>query len=408
MGILGAMPNARVVPRLPVLIAIVLIALIGLGAFQLLRPLPAIASSVSVPASSTVPGSAPPIPWPAKGGAALSLSTTGLIASFGETAPKPMASITKVMTALVVLDDHPLKSLEQGPAITVDPAAEADFKARQANNESVVPVKAGEQLSEYQLLQGLLIPSGNNYGDILARWDAGTVDAFVAKMNARAKALRLAQTTYADTSGASSQSVSTPTDLVSLAAVAVANPVIAEITAMPQVELPVAGIRYNVNKLVGTDGIFGVKTGSSPEANANLVFASKQTVLGQPVTIFGAVMGLDLLEEVFTETTKLVDAVKTKLVIAALVQKGQKVGRYTSRWGAASDVTATADVSVVTWPTTAVTEHLRLKPLEAPFASGAAAGTLRVQVGQFQVDVATVTAGSIDKPGAGWRLTRLS
>ena len=65
-----------------------------------------------------------------------------------------------------------------------------------------------------------------------------------------------------------SSRVSTPTDLLKLGMVAMQNAVFAEIVAMGQASLPVAGTVYNVNRLLGTDGILGIKTGSGFDAGA--------------------------------------------------------------------------------------------------------------------------------------------
>ena len=173
------------------------------------------------------------------------------------------------------------------------------YRAELADKQSVVEVRSGEQLTEYQALQALLIPSGNNIGDLLAVWDAGGVSAFVGRMNAKAKALKLAQTSYADTSGASEQSVSTPTDLTRLALAAVANPVLAEIVAQPEATLPVAGRVFNVDASLGQGGVEGIKTGSNPGQGAAFMFSAPLKIGGQTVTVVGAVMGLDTLDEVF-------------------------------------------------------------------------------------------------------------
>ena len=67
--------------------------------------------------------------------------------------------------------------------------------------ESVVPVIVGEQLSELQALQALLLPSAKNIAAVLARWDAGSVARFVAHMNATARSLGMTRTRYTDPSG---------------------------------------------------------------------------------------------------------------------------------------------------------------------------------------------------------------
>lgn len=135
-----------------------------------LRPVDAVAASPILPAMQRVPGLAPDLPWPA-GGAAAAVSGLGLIGSHGDSSPRPMASVAKVMTALVVLEDHPLSPTEEGSTVTVTQEDFANYQRESAAGQSVVPVEVGEALTERQLLEGMLIPSGNNFADLLARWD---------------------------------------------------------------------------------------------------------------------------------------------------------------------------------------------------------------------------------------------
>src|SRR5438094_7821336 len=181
--------------------AALVVVLLVVGAVQYLRPLPAVPPRPLLPASAHVPGAAPRLPWPGTGRAALGAVGLGVVATSGPEKPQPIASVAKVMTALVVLDGKPIPARQQGPSLTVTAQDVADYAAKRDQGQSVVRVAAGEQLTEYQLLQGLLIPSGNNIADLLARWIAGSVPAFVDRMNARARAIGLKSTTFVDTSG---------------------------------------------------------------------------------------------------------------------------------------------------------------------------------------------------------------
>src|SRR6202022_3063452 len=131
---------------------------------------------------------------------------------------------------------------------------------------------AGETLTELEALEALLIPSANNIAETLARWDAGTVAAFVTKMNQHAADLHLAHTTFADPAGVSLQTVSTPSDLLLLGMAAMKDGVLAQIVGLPQATLPVAGTVYNVNAALGQSGIIGIKTGSGLNVGAHLLF----------------------------------------------------------------------------------------------------------------------------------------
>src|SRR5438270_1027511 len=86
----------------------------------------------------------------------------------------PIARVARVMTAYLVLRDHPLGVGEDGSTITLTDADVADTDRRSRQRESVVPIVAGEQLTERQALQALLLPSANNIAVVLARWDSGS------------------------------------------------------------------------------------------------------------------------------------------------------------------------------------------------------------------------------------------
>src|SRR3984893_8962285 len=285
--------------------ALVLATVVGLIAFQLLRPLPTIAATTFLPATSRLGAIPSPLPWPATGSAALAVAGLGTIGTYGPQTSLPLASTAKVMTALIVLADRPLRLTEQGPMVPVSAADVATYVAEKNQGQSVFPVAAGEKLSEYQALQALLVPSGNNIAELLAAWDAGSVGAFVDKMNARAATLQLIHTHYVDASGLSPQSVGSPGELIALAEAALQDPVFAEIVAQPEATLPVAGRVFNVDALVGQNGIVGVKTGSSGAAGAWLVLAAH--VLGDqaPAHIFGAIMGLLTIDDAFAWTNSL-------------------------------------------------------------------------------------------------------
>lgn len=179
--------------------------LLAIVVAQTCRPLPALSAEPMPPTIAASEGATPP--WPTAGAAALGLAEGGIIGVANDNQALPLASVTKVMTAVVILESHPLKVGEPGPTITISHADVAEYLREAGEDQSVVSVAEGEQITELQLLQGLLIPSGNNLADLLARWDAGSMDAFVAKMNAKAASLGMTKTKYADASGISPASI---------------------------------------------------------------------------------------------------------------------------------------------------------------------------------------------------------
>jgi D-alanyl-D-alanine carboxypeptidase (penicillin-binding protein 5/6) len=229
--------------------------------------------------------------WPAAGQAAYIRTGTSQVQAGPNQHAAPIASVAKVMTAYLVLRDHPLRLGQDGPAITLTAADVADTARRSGQGESVVPVAAGEQLSERQALHALLLPSANNIAAVLARWDAGSLDRFVVRMNATARSLGMTRTRYTDPSGYDDATVSTAVDQVRLVDRAMGLPVFASIVATPSATLPVAGTVHNTNTLLGLDGFVGVKTGSTDAAGSCFAFRAIRHIGGRRTTITGVVLG---------------------------------------------------------------------------------------------------------------------
>jgi D-alanyl-D-alanine carboxypeptidase (penicillin-binding protein 5/6) len=224
--------------------------------------------------------------WPSGGQAALVLGDRRSAASPHQE-PAPIASLAKVMTAYLTLKAHPISPGEAGFTMTVG-SERAEAVGEEADQgQSVVAVRAGERLSERQLLEALLIPSGNNIARMLAAGMAGSENAFVAEMNAEARALGMDRTTYTDPSGFDPGTVSTAADQLRIFRRAMRFAVFRQIVAMPATTLPVAGTVTNFNPLLG-QGYFG-KTGSDSAAGGCLAFFTRTGAGGRLAV--GVVMG---------------------------------------------------------------------------------------------------------------------
>jgi serine-type D-Ala-D-Ala carboxypeptidase (penicillin-binding protein 5/6) len=266
------------------------VAIAALG-YQLLEPSTA-ASSIEVSRGQHRVGEAvASTVWPAYGQAAFIKTGQSQIQAGPNQHAAPIASVAKVMTAYLVLRDHPLRSGQGGPTITLTDADVADTDRRAGQDESVVPIAAGEQLSEQQALQALLLPSANNIATVLARWDAGSANRFVARMNATALSLGMTHTRYTDPSGYDDATVSTAADQVRVVDRAMRQPVFASIVATPSATLPVAGTVHNTNRLLGQNGFVGVKTGSDRAAGGCFAFRAFRWIDGKRTTITGVVLG---------------------------------------------------------------------------------------------------------------------
>jgi D-alanyl-D-alanine carboxypeptidase (penicillin-binding protein 5/6) len=229
--------------------------------------------------------------WPDAGQAAFTETGQSQIHAGPDQHPAPIASVAKVMTAYVVLRDHPLPAGEDGPTLTLTDDDVADTDLRRGRGESVVSIAAGEELTERQALLALLLPSANNIAPVLARWDAGSVAGFVDRMNATARSLGMTRTRYTDPSGFDDATVSTAADQVRIVLAAMRLPAFASIVATPSAWLPVAGVVHTTNGLLGHDGFVGVKTGSDDAAGGCFAFRAIRRIDGRETAITGVVLG---------------------------------------------------------------------------------------------------------------------
>jgi serine-type D-Ala-D-Ala carboxypeptidase (penicillin-binding protein 5/6) len=231
---------------------------------------------------------APAARWPSQGQAALVLGNARLAASPHQQ-PVAIASLAKVMTAYLTLERYPLSGAQDGFTITVS-AAEAQAETEDVRQgQSVVAVQSGEQLTERELLEALLIPSGNNIASMLAARVAGSETRFLAEMNAEARALGMERTIYTDPSGFDPSTASTAADQLRIFQRAMRFSVFRQIVSMASVTLPVAGTLTNYNPLIA-EGYAG-KTGSDSAAKGCLAFFTHVTVGGRRLTAVGVVLG---------------------------------------------------------------------------------------------------------------------
>ena len=228
--------------------------------------------------------------WPQHGQGAYVLGN-GQPAVSPHEQPVPIASLAKVMTAYLVLKHYPLHSGDSGRGFVVGQSDVVDTETRRREDQSIVDVRAGEQLTEQDAIMAILLPSANNIAVLVAGQVAGSVSAFVAEMNHTAHELGMSQTTYTDPSGYDASTVSTALDQLLLAQVVAKDKTLAGMMATRSYSLPVAGEVTNTNTLLGHDGFVGMKTGSDNAAGGCFMFRSERHLGTGNVTLIGVVLG---------------------------------------------------------------------------------------------------------------------
>ncbi|WP_415938141.1 D-alanyl-D-alanine carboxypeptidase [Streptomyces sp. 039-1] len=409
-------PVRTIVRRVKIWTPLVLLLIVIFAVAQAFRPLPAAGLTLTADETYTFEGGTLDLPWPGQGQSAIEVDGVGSLGTDGKQTPAPVASVAKIMTAYVILQEHPLKGNEDGEKITVDQQAEDESKLP---DESTAAMSKGQQFTERQMLQMLMIPSGNNVARLLARWDSDS-KSFVAKMNAAAKDLGMKNSTYTDPSGLQKTTVSTAVDQIKLAKKVMQNDVFRSVVGMAKADIPgLDNTIYNNNDLlVQQVGVIGLKTGSSTPAGGNLVWAATKNVDGKTQTIYGAVMNQnagtgkvwDSLHLALTNSQKLIDKVQKSLTTATVVKKGQVVGYVDDQLGGRTPVVATKNMTAVGWP--GLKTHLSIGAGDAAVPhtgkAGAVVGELTVGDGSSRsVKIPVALKSDLAEPGLGAKLTRI-
>ncbi|MGN6326174.1 D-alanyl-D-alanine carboxypeptidase family protein [Pseudolysinimonas sp.] len=389
--------------RVTALLVILVVVVAGLyGALTLLAPVKSVAASVAAPAIPAT--AAPAVTWPGYGASAVgAVGFPAATAASGRTDAVPMASISKVVTALVVLGAKPLKAGEAGPGITMTAADVALYSHYLALNGDVVTVRAGYTFSELDLLKLALIKSANNYAGSLANWAFGSTDAFAAAATAWLAKNGLTGIHVVEPTGIDPRNVGTASDLVKLGELALQNPVIAPIVASTTGDAPNVGGFANTNNLLGKDGVDGIKTGTLDGWGANLLFSSDHRVGGTTVTIVGVVLGGRDHATIDADIRTLIGTVLAGFHPVTLAEKGQAFGSYATAWGDTAKLVAAKKVATVVWGATSVAPQVTARPV-ATAARGATVGTVSFTIGGTTLSTPLELSRRIDDPGWGWRL----
>ena len=387
--------------------AFLVLIIFGYIAYALLRPLAPIQPVLTMlPAVTTTAGKT--LAWPSQGQAAVGINPSGVLSMHGEEQPVPIASTAKVLTALMVLKKQPLTLKQMGPKITITSADVALYSSYVAGDGSVTAVEAGETLTEYQMLQAILLPSANNIADSLAIWAFGSLQNYSTFANNYSRQIGLTHTHVgSDASGYDPSTVSTAHDLVLLGEAAIQNPVLAEIVGQTSASLPVAGTIQNVNGLLGMHDIIGVKTGNTDQAGGVFLAAQRATIAGKSLILVAAIVGTNSLFDALRSSLPLLDSAQQNFATATIAPARQVVANYVSPWGTSARAVTAQPLAAVVWQGSSVQPILNIHSVATDNKAGEQVGNVRLaesSVGPAQ-SVRVLLDGAIGKPSWAWRLS---
>jgi serine-type D-Ala-D-Ala carboxypeptidase (penicillin-binding protein 5/6) len=236
--------------------------------------------------AATAATAAPPVSL--RGGELVDATTGTVLWGKDVTVGRPMGSITKVMTALLVL-----KAGDLGQEIKVTKAAIRYVHKDGASSAGLI---AGDYLTARQLLEAMLLPSGCDAAYLLATAYGPGRAAFVAKMNAMAQSLGMTSTHFSWFDGmpypTETSTYSSPADLIRLGERAMRNSIFRSIVAQKKYRLPATHLHhsylwYTTDMLIGSyQGAIGIKTGDTKAAGNCLLFEARR----DGVTLIGVVL----------------------------------------------------------------------------------------------------------------------
>lgn len=318
--------------------------------------------------------------------------------------PQPTASLAKMITVQVVLDKYPLDAGQGGPIITMSNEDEDRYWREVYNGGSNARVVAGEQISEYQLIQGIVLASANNMADSLAIWAFGSMDGYFEAAKQWLDKNGLSSTTVAgDASGFNPATTSTPTDLCRIMLLAAKQPALTEIMSQSEAVLPTGDVIYSTNRLLGQDGIFGGKTGYTDEAGRGVMIAARHKIDNVDVVTGAVSLSNDSYDIAFETASQLNKALSSDISVYT-ISSDEPIGHIATKWSGAeaADVSVSHNVNTIYWVDQPPKVRAELYTLHGDRLSNNSV------VGRFIIDEQTinlVTPNGLKPAGAWWRLT---
>ena len=361
------------------------------------------------------PGAAAVLALPPEGQSAISVSgadaylgasASGILASSGGDAAAPIASISKLVTAMVILHAKPLAGSDAGPTITFSKADHALYDKYYLLNATIAAMPTGSSMSERSALETMLVVSACNYAEAMADWAFGSNAGFVNAAKKWLTANGLTHTRMVEPTGLDAHNTSTPSDLIALGKLAMADPAVAEIVAKTGLDIPFLTGMPSTNTLLGTDGVNGIKTGTLDGFGSDLLYSAKVSVNGldHPLAVVGVVLSGATRDSVNNDVTHLIDSLKAGFHEVPVAESGEKVGTYSTPWGASASMVLESSASVFTYSDTKITSTMTTSTLKTG-KDGEKVGSVTWTAGASTVTVPVVLQGSITPPTAWWRLT---
>ncbi len=316
-----------------------------------------------------------------------------------------IASLTKLITALVGLEAAPIEPGTDGPIYTLTEADAALVDEVLAQDGTFAPAPVGLELTTRQILDLILVPSANNYAISYGRWIFGSDEAFVAAATNWLARHGLDSVHIEEASGLSDNNVATPADIVRLSRIALAEPTVAEIVAQSVIHIPELGEITTTNRLLGDPGVIGLKTGTTFPNGYSLAAAQHDDIGGRDLIAIAVTMDRPDSDARATDTRAVLAAMAITGQPAQIAEEGARIGTVTTWTGVKVPLLTEAGLSATLVPGETATRTVTVDDEVAASAKGTKIGTIRAVTPVGEEKVAIVTGKAISVPDFWWRFT---
>jgi len=320
-----------------------------------------------------------------------------------DTESVPMASLVKLICAVVSLEYKPYaETLDE--TYVLGSRDSAHIITVLERNGITAPVTEGTELTRYEMLELMLLPSANNYALSYVDWIFGSNEVFVEAARAFFANHELNSLIVVEPTGLSLENTGTAADLARFGQLALDYPILAEIMAKQFAEIPGVGLITSSNPLQDDPGVRGMKTGTTI-VGRNLMLAQDITV--GPRTLTAVVVTLN-------QQSAEGRVVATRALAASIAQNTREISVVTERelvataqsWNKTRlPLVAEVGAEQVLTITETAERTVELTPVIAGMDAGTKVGTITITSPAGTITTPILLSETAEKPSLWWKLT---
>lgn len=309
-----------------------------------------------------------------------------------------LASLSKLITVLVGIEEQPLEPGADGPVYTWTQHDRERQDYYISLDGVAFPIEVGTKITMRQMLTFIFLPSSNDYAEAYANWVFGDNETFLAAVEDWKERHGFDSLEFVEPTGMDEGNKANVTDLLSIARMVLENPTLAEFTGTASAEMPWGiGVIENTNPLLTTEpDIIGVKTGRSLSAGFNFIAAQRAEAGDREIVKMSVTLGRGSVEERAQSGRDMLALIDPLPQQVEVTTEGEQVGTLTSVDGQVVRLLVSESTSVWLLPGEAATRTV---------SASRDGSSISIEAPGVQSDVLIHHEGEITEPDLWWRLT---